>query len=62
MKVPTQALQLASENGHPSVDSIKQIYYQLINGRGQRDTIHPKGFVPTVPNATRGLAHYNQFF
>lgn len=62
MKVPTQALQLASESGHPSVDSIKQIYYQLINGRGQRDTIQPKGFVPNVPSVTRGLTQYNQFF
>lgn len=62
MKIPTQALQLASENGHPAVDSIKQIYYQLMNGRGQRDTIQPKGFVPAVPTATRGLAHYNEFF
>jgi transposase len=58
----TQALTMASENGHPSVDSIKQVFYQLINGRGQRKEIQIKGTVPSLPAATRGLDHYDQFF
>lgn len=61
-ELPTQALQLASENGHPSVESIKQVFYQLINGRGQRPIIQPKGSLPVTPNATRGLEHYDQLF
>jgi transposase len=60
LKIPTQALQLASQHGHPSIESIKQTFYQLINGRGQRESIRPKGLVPEMPNATRGLSHYDQ--
>jgi hypothetical protein len=61
-ELPTQALQLASENRHPSVESIKQVFYQLMNGRGQRPIIQPKGSLPVIPNATRGLEHYDQLF
>jgi transposase len=57
---PTQALVLASQNGHPSVESIKQVFYQLINGRGHRDIIEPKISLPSVPPATRGLGHYDR--
>ncbi|KKB43117.1 Mobile element protein [Bacillus thermotolerans] len=36
----TEALTIASEHGHPSVESINQVFYQLINGRGIRPEIH----------------------
>lgn len=56
---PTEALRLASERGQPSVDSIKQVFYQLLNGRGQRKEIDVKKAVPDVPPAVRGLSHYD---
>ncbi|SFD64989.1 hypothetical protein SAMN05428981_1011275 [Bacillus sp. OV194] len=58
-QTPTEALRLASERGHPSVDSIKQIFYQLLNGRGQRKEIDVQKAVPDVPSAVRGLSHYD---
>lgn len=59
---PTEALRIASERGHPSVDSIKQVFYQLLNGRGQREEIQVQGIIPSVPSATRGLSHYDSLF
>ncbi|UII55923.1 hypothetical protein LS684_20270 [Cytobacillus spongiae] len=56
----TEALTIASEHGHPSVESIKQVFYQLINGRGIRTEIIPKMSLPNMPEATRGLDHYDQ--
>ena len=56
----TKALVIASEHGHPSVDAIKQVFYQLINGRGIRDEIKPKTPLPQLPQVTRGLEHYDQ--
>jgi hypothetical protein len=56
----TKALVIASEHGHPSVDAIKQVFYQLINGRGIRSEIKPKISLPALPEATRGLEHYDQ--
>jgi transposase len=56
----SQALNLASESGHPSVDSIKQVFYQLINGRGHRKAIQMHGKVPVMPTAVRGLEQYDQ--
>lgn len=56
----TQALVIASEHGHPSVDAIKQVFYQLINGRGIRNEIKPKMELPVLPEATRGLNLYDQ--
>lgn len=56
----TQALTIASEHGHPSVESIKQVFYQLINGRGIREVIQPTRALPSMPKASRGLDHYNQ--
>ncbi|MGG1573153.1 IS21 family transposase [Fictibacillus sp. NRS-1165] len=58
-QTPTEALRLASERGHPSVDSIKQIFYQLLNGRGQRKEIDVQKSLPDVPSAVRGLSHYD---
>ncbi|NUH86479.1 IS21 family transposase [Bacillus firmus] len=56
----TKALIIASEHGHPSVDAIKQVFYQLINGRGIRSELKSKRQLPQLPEATRGLDHYDQ--
>lgn len=56
----TEALTIASAHGHPSVESIKQVFYQLINGRGIRQEVHPQKPLPSMPKATRGLQHYDQ--
>jgi transposase len=56
----TKALIVASEHGHPSVEAIKQVFYQHINGRGVRTEIKPKMVLPDLPEATRGLDHYDQ--
>ena len=56
----TEALTIASQHDHPSVDSIKQVFYQLVNGRGIREEIHSTHSLTTMPEATRGLAHYDQ--
>jgi transposase len=56
----TEALNIASKHGHPSVESIKQVFYQIINGRGIRENIHIHKPLPSMPAATRGLQHYDQ--
>lgn len=61
-EVSTQALRLASHYGHPNVESIKQVFYQLINGRGTREPIQPKLSVPNMPEASRGVRHYDRLF
>ena len=43
-EVSTQALRIASQYGHPKVESIKQVFYQLINGRGMRANSTEKTF------------------
>lgn len=61
--IATEAISIASEHGHPSVDSIKQVFYQLINGRGVRKEIDlRKGSVPEMPTIIRGAGHYDQLF
>lgn len=61
--LPTRALAIASEHGHPTAESIQHVYYQLVNGRGIRETLSlpqlPKK-IPMTQIATRGLSHYNQ--
>jgi len=56
----TEALKIASEHGHPSVESIKQVFYQIINGRGIREELNIRKSLPIMPTATRGLQHYDQ--
>jgi len=56
----TEAVVIASEKGHPSANSIKQVFYQLINGRGVRKSIEPTKALPPMPEAARGLSHYDQ--
>lgn len=56
----TEALKMASEHGHPSVESIKQVFYQIVNGRGIREDLQIRKALPSMPSATRGLQHYDQ--
>ncbi|WP_432356963.1 IS21 family transposase [Sporosarcina sp. UB5] len=61
--LPTKALKMASEHGHPSAESIKHVYYQLMNGRGIRETLPLSRLTKKVPvtgETTRGLTHYDQ--
>ncbi|QXE02507.1 hypothetical protein [Terribacillus sp. DMT04] len=58
--VSVEALKLASQHSHPSVETIKHVYYQLLNGRGIRETISLSINVPATSPPTRGLAHYDQ--
>lgn len=53
----TEALKIATEHGHPSVESIKQLFYQLINGRVIREEVHLQKSLPIMPKATRDLQH-----
>ena len=56
----TEASKVAAEHGHPSVESIKQVFYQLIIGSGIRQEILPKRVLPSVPEASRTLDHNDQ--
>ena len=58
--ISLKALRMASEHGHPTTDSIKHVYYQLVNGRGIRETLSLSPSVPTTINSTRGFSHYDQ--
>lgn len=61
--MPTEALRMASEHGHPSAETIKHVYYQLLNGRGIRPSLslplHPS-HLPMAQRAERGLSHYDE--
>ncbi|WP_130860725.1 IS21 family transposase [Gracilibacillus phocaeensis] len=57
-----EALQLASTHGHPDTDQIKHCFYSLLNQNDAHTAITPKVSIPNVPNATRGLSHYDSFF
>lgn len=62
---PTEALRMASEHGHPTAESIKHVYYQLVNGRGIRETLSLPRLpqkLPMAEIASRGLTHYDQLF
>ncbi|MBO0996136.1 Mu transposase domain-containing protein [Bacillus sp. SD088] len=58
----TEALEIASERSHPSPEAIKQIFHQLIHGRGYRETLEMKTSVPAMPVAERGIKKYDVFF
>ncbi|MFC0854791.1 IS21 family transposase, partial [Halalkalibacter oceani] len=63
--LPTEALRMASEHGHPTAESIKHVYYQLVNGRGIRETLSLPRLsqkLPMAEPASRGLTHYDQLF
>lgn len=55
----TKALEIASELGHPSSETIKQVYRQIIYGRGYRQTLTLKRAVPDMPLAPRGIVKIN---
>ena len=64
-QLPTEALRMASEHGHPAAETIKHVYYQLVNGRGIRETLSLPRLpeqLPLTKTATRGLSHYDQLF
>lgn len=58
----SEALNIASKQGHPSSETIQQVYHQLVHGRGIRPTVNIKSSVPEMPEATRGVNQYNAFF
>ncbi|KRG11338.1 IS21 family transposase [Lederbergia sp. NSJ-179] len=58
----TEALEIASKRIHPSSESIKQVFHQLIHGRGYRDTLEMKPSIPVMPVAERGIKKYDVFF
>jgi transposase len=58
----TKALETASELGHPSSETIRQVYHQLVHGRGYRETLKLKRSLPQMPLAQRGVHQYDAFF
>lgn len=58
--ISLQALRIASQHGHPTTEAIKHVYYQLVNGRGIRETLSLPPSVPSSRASTRGLSHYDQ--
>ncbi|MGJ9386266.1 IS21 family transposase, partial [Salipaludibacillus sp. CF4.18] len=52
----------ASEFGHPSSETIQQVFHQVIHGRGYRETLNLKQPVPKMPLASRGMNQYDAFF
>ncbi|WP_156290169.1 IS21 family transposase [Oceanobacillus salinisoli] len=54
-----QALTLASSHGHPSTDQIKQCFYSVLHQGNTYETITPNIALPNMPEATRGLSHYD---
>lgn len=57
-----KALEMASFHGHPNTDQIKHCFYSLLNQNESYKTIRPQFKLPDVPQATRGLSHYDSFF
>lgn len=57
-----EALKIASTHGHPSSETIQQVYHQLIHGRGLRPTLNIKSSITEMPVATRGVHQYDAFF
>ncbi|MBU8908976.1 IS21 family transposase [Desertibacillus haloalkaliphilus] len=62
LETANKALEIASERCHPSSESIKQIFHQLIHGRGYRETMDLKSTVPIMPIAKRGMNQYDAVF
>ncbi|OZS77288.1 integrase [Tetzosporium hominis] len=61
--VATESLKIASTHGHPSAESIKQVFYQLINGRSDRVSLDiRRDSIPPMPPASRGSTHYDKLF
>lgn len=62
LEIATEALEIASERCHPSSEAIKQVFHQLVHGRGHRQTLKLKSSVPAMPLAERGMNQYDAFF
>lgn len=62
LETANKALEMASEWHHPSSDTIRQVFHQLIHGRGYRETMQLNSTIPTMPLAERGITKYNAFF
>lgn len=56
----TEALKGASIHGHPSPDAIKQMYYQVIHGRGETTKLSIPKSLPSMPDITRDLNRYDR--
>src|SRR5690625_5285795 len=54
-----EALTMASTHGHPSTDQIKHCFYTVINQGNTHKEISPAINLPNMPEATRGLSHYD---
>jgi len=54
-----EALKLASSHGHPSADQIKHCFYSVLHQYQDYGTIIPNISLPKMPDATRGLSHYD---
>lgn len=54
-----EALIIASSHGHPSADQIKHCFYTLINQSNTYEAITFDINLPTMPEAARGLSHYD---
>ncbi|SEH76913.1 Integrase core domain-containing protein [Halobacillus karajensis] len=61
-KTLNQALELASAHSHPSSDHIKHCFYTLRKNDREHQEMETKVKVPSIPEATRGLSHYDTFF
>lgn len=57
-----EALEIASRSGHPSSETIKQVYHQLVHGRGYRETVTLRRHIPDMPSAPRGMNVYDTVF
>ncbi|WAA08928.1 IS21 family transposase [Fervidibacillus albus] len=55
----SEALDLAMASGHPSIETIKHAYIQLISGQGDRFTLQMIHSVPELPNVVRGMSQYD---
>jgi hypothetical protein len=61
MDVATKALITASKYGHPTPDTIKQIFIQIVQGRGVRKSLDLRTTIPAMPPVTRDLDRYDHF-
>jgi transposase len=58
----TKALMAASKYGHPSTDSIKQVFVQIVKGRGlQKPLNYAPPSLPAMPVINRGLKQYDDW-
>lgn len=61
INVATKALITASEYGHPTPDTIKQMFIQIVQGRGLKKLLNLRATIPAMPPVTRDLNRYDHF-